>query len=145
MHKRAPYLLATSLITLALATPLQAKPDNHPGQGNNKGGGHGQHDNDRYEHHDRDDHIDIDDRLIRSIFRDNREYVSRGDSLPPGIRKNLARGKPLPPGIAKQVDPRLSRQLPHYDGYDWRQAGEDAILVSVTTGIIEAIINDAFD
>ncbi len=143
MHKRAPYLLATSLITLALATPLQAKPDNHPGQGNNKGGGH--HQDDRYEERGRDDRIDINDQLVRSIFRDNRQYVDSRDSLPPGIRKNLARGKPLPPGIAKQIDPRLSRHLPHYDGYDWRQAGEDAILVSVTTGIIEAIINDAFD
>lgn len=143
MNKRLPYLLTASVIAIALATPLQAKPDNHPGQGNNKGGGH--HQEERHEQRERDARIDINDQLVRSIFRDNHQYVDSHDSLPPGIRKNLARGKPLPPGIAKQIDPRLSRQLPHYDGYDWRQAGEDAILVSVTTGIIEAIINDAFD
>ncbi|SDR69920.1 regulator RcnB of Ni and Co efflux [Halopseudomonas sabulinigri] len=143
MNKRLPYLLTASVIAIALATPLQAKPDNHPGQGNNKGGGH--HQEERHEQRERDARIDINDQLVRSIFRDNHQYVDSRDSLPPGIRKNLARGKPLPPGIAKQIDPRLSRQLPHYDGYDWRQAGEDAILVSVTTGIIEAIINDAFD
>ncbi|MEH6492942.1 anti-virulence regulator CigR family protein [Halopseudomonas sp.] len=143
MHKCIPYVLATSLLTAILATPLQAKPENHPGQGNHKGGGH--HQDDHYDDRGRADHIDINEQLVRSIFRDNREYVGSRDSLPPGIRKNLARGKPLPPGIAKQIDPRLSRNLPHYEGYDWRQAGEDAILVSVTTGIIEAIINDAFD
>jgi hypothetical protein len=65
--------------------------------------------------------------------------------LPPGIQKNLARGKPLPPGIAKKLDGRLLGQLPHYDGYEWMQAGADLILVAVATGIIYEVLNGAFD
>lgn len=141
MRSSKALLFATSLITLALATPLQAKPDNHSNQGHNK-------DRDRHQdtqHDQHDDYIDLDTQLIRSVFRDHQEYIDNRNSLPPGIRKNLARGKPIPPGIAKQIDPRLNQRLPHYDGYDWRQAGEDAVLISVTTGIIEAIISNAFD
>ena len=71
--------------------------------------------------------------------------MTRGRSLPPGIRKNLARGKPLPPGIARQLDPRLTHRLPHYDGYEWRQVDRNVVLADVTTGIIESIIYDVLD
>ena len=66
-------------------------------------------------------------------------------SLPPGIAKNLARGKPLPPGIAKKLDGRLLGRLPHYDGYEWQQAGTDLILVAIATGIIYEVLNGALD
>ena len=29
----------------------------------------------------------------------------------------------LPPGIAKNFDSRVSSQLPHYEGYEWKQIG----------------------
>jgi hypothetical protein len=74
-----------------------------------------------------------------------RDYWSPGPALPPGIQKNLARGKPLPPGIAKKLDGRLLGRLPHYDGYEWRQAGTDLILVAIATGIIYEVLNGAFD
>lgn len=61
------------------------------------------------------------------------------------VFKNLARGKPLPPGIAKKLDGRLLGRLPHYDGYEWRQAGTDLILVAIATGIIYEVLNGAFD
>ena len=73
------------------------------------------------------------------------DYWSPGPALPPGIQKNLARGKPLPPGIAKKLDGRLLGRLPHYDGYEWRQAGTDLILVAIATGIIYEVLNGAFD
>ena len=66
-------------------------------------------------------------------------------ALPPGIQKNLARGKPLPPGIAKKLDGRLVGRLPHYDGYEWQQAGTDLILVALATGLIYEVLNGAFD
>lgn len=84
--------------------------------------------------------VTIEEAVVRSIFRDQRSYVEPAQPLPPGIRKNLARGKPLPPGIAKRFDGRLESRLPQYPGYDWRQVGTDAILVSATTGIIETIL-----
>jgi len=87
----------------------------------------------------------VEEDVIRRIFRDNRDLVTRGSNLPPGIRKNLARGKPLPPGIARQLDPRLADRLPHYDGYEWRQIDRDVVLADVTTGVIESIIYDVLD
>jgi hypothetical protein len=61
------------------------------------------------------------------------------------IQQNLARGKPLPPGIAKTLDARLLDQLPHSDGYEWMQAGEDLILVTVAPGEIHELLKGAFD
>ncbi|CAI1503780.1 anti-virulence regulator CigR family protein [Serratia ficaria] len=67
-------------------------------------------------------------------------------SLPPGIAKNLARGKPLPPGIAKKMVPSsMLRDLPHYPGYEWRIAGDDLVLVALSTAIVASVINGVFD
>ena len=145
-------LFVASLLAIAFATPAHAKQDDrgngngnshHAQQGNDRGQGANRH-NDRNQGSDHDSRPSerIQEDVIRSIFRDNRELVQRGDSLPPGIRKNLARGKPLPPGIAKQLDPRLVNHLPHYDGYEWRQIDGDVVLAEITTGIIESIIYD---
>ncbi|WP_245888774.1 anti-virulence regulator CigR family protein [Halomonas denitrificans] len=141
-------------------------------RGNPGQGGHGQrgkgpsgederyrqarHDDDRYRDraHDRDfdrDHDDwrdrrlrIDEDDIRDIFHRRRDYLhyDERDRLPPGIRMNLERGKPLPPGIAKNFDPRLRRELPHYEGYEWRRVGADAVLVDITNDIIHEVIHD---
>ncbi|SDM94126.1 hypothetical protein SAMN05192555_13011 [Franzmannia pantelleriensis] len=82
----------------------------------------------------------LEERVIRRIFEDNRSYVSRDADLPPGIRQNLERGKPLPPGIAKRFDDRLYGQLPRYEGYEWRQAGPDAILVDIANEVVYEIL-----
>lgn len=67
-------------------------------------------------------------------------------SLPPGIRKNLARGKPLPPGIAKKIAPGpLLGRLPRYDGYEWRVAGTDLVLIAIGTAVVADILYDVFD
>lgn len=67
-------------------------------------------------------------------------------SLPPGIAKNLARGKPLPPGIAKKVVPySMLRELPQYPGYEWRIAGDDLVLVALSTAIVASVINGVFN
>ncbi|WFM73041.1 anti-virulence regulator CigR family protein [Halomonas sp. CKK8] len=86
----------------------------------------------------------IDEREIREIFRSRREYLHRDDrdSLPPGIRMNLERGKPLPPGIARNFDERVRRDLPDYEGYEWRRVGTDAVLVDLTNDIIHEVIHD---
>jgi Ni/Co efflux regulator RcnB len=86
--------------------------------------------------------VNFEEAIIRAIFRDQQRYIEPTASLPPGIRKNLARGKPLPPGIAKRFDGRVRSSLPDYPGYDWRQVGTDAVLIDVTTGVIEAIIDN---
>ena len=66
--------------------------------------------------------------------------------LPPGIRKNLERGKPMPPGIAKTRMPgSFIHQLPHHDGYEWRQAGSDLLLVAIGTLIIVDVLERVFD
>lgn len=86
----------------------------------------------------------VDEREVREIFRSRREYLRYDDrdSLPPGIRMNLERGKPLPPGIARNFDERVRRDLPYYEGYEWRRVGTDAVLVDLTDDIIHEVIHD---
>jgi len=87
----------------------------------------------------------IDIGRVRVVLGEHRDLIGPASSLPPGIRKNLARGKPLPPGIAKRFDSRLLGQLPHYDGYEWRQVGTDVVLVALASGLIYEIIENALD
>lgn len=82
---------------------------------------------------------------VRVILGDNRDLIGPASSLPPGIAKNLARGKPLPPGIAKKFDNRLIGKLPRYDGYEWRQAGTDVVLVTLATGLIYEVLRNVLD
>jgi len=115
-------------------------PGNGKGQGHGKGQGqHGQGHGSAY------GGPSINRGDVLGILDGHRNYWSAGAALPPGIQKNLARGKPLPPGIAKKLDGRLLGQLPHYDGYEWMQAGADLILVAVATGIIYEVLNGALD
>ena len=75
------------------------------------------------------------------------EYgINRAKPLPPGIRKNLARGKPLPPGIQKTRMPQgFVDALPRHEGYEWRQAGVDLVLVASGSLVITDILEDVFD
>lgn len=89
----------------------------------------------------------IDEREIRRLLIERRDWVEidrSRESLPPGVRMNLERGKPLPPGIAKQLDERILRDLPRYDGYEWRRVGPDVVLVDVANAIIYEILRDIF-
>ncbi|MDU3293704.1 MAG: RcnB family protein, partial [Pseudomonas aeruginosa] len=42
-------------------------------------------------------------------------------------------------------DGRLLGRLPHYDGYEWMQAGTDLLLVAVATGLIYEVLDNALD
>jgi hypothetical protein len=65
--------------------------------------------------------------------------------LPPGMRNRLAQGKPLPPGIARRaVPPSLLAGLPVYPGYEYAMVGTSLVLMAVGTGIVSAILSDAF-
>ncbi len=89
--------------------------------------------------------ISIEEAVIRAIFRGEPQLAHSSRDLPPGIRKNLARGKPIPPGLAKRFHPQLEARLPQYPGYEWRQLGRDAVLVAITTGVVEAVLSNIFD
>lgn len=153
MFKTRSLLVAVTCLALAAGSvTAQADPGNGKGQGNGKGNpqggqGHGNQGNkgkgssaDDWRHG-----PSIDRGGVLGVLGDYRNYWSPGPSLPPGIQKNLARGKPLPPGIAKKLDGRLLGRLPHYDGYEWQQAGTDLILVAIASGIIYEVLNGAFD
>ncbi|MBB3140661.1 anti-virulence regulator CigR family protein [Halomonas organivorans] len=90
------------------------------------------------------DDLDLEEALIRDIFHRHRDDYAHEehDAIPPGIRQNLARGKPMPPGIGKRLDDGIRRDLPHYDGYEWRRVGADAVLVEITNDIIHSVIHD---
>lgn len=138
-------LTGTVLLMGSVATV--ADPGNGKGQGHAKGNAQGGQD-----HKGKGSDVDdwrrgpsIDRGSILGVVGGYRDYWSPAPSLPPGIQKNLARGKPMPPGIAKKLDGRLLGRLPHYDGYEWRQAGTDLILVAIASGLIYEVLNGAFD
>lgn len=151
-----------SVIALALIASLSlssAPSMANPGNGNGNGGGHG---NSGGNHGNSGDDGPANKGSKAKTGRDNLvsvnvtydrirplavNYGLTGyQSLPPGIAKNLARGKPLPPGIAKKAVPAsLLEQLPSYPGYEWRIAGNDLVLIALSTAIVASVINGVFD
>lgn len=147
---KMPKRLIASLGVLMLsATPLlQANADQHddhdhggPQQGqydnhgnNNRGDDHrGQQDNHRGGPPPRDFGP------VRQTIRDNHNYFVRGAPPPPGI--HLERGRPLPRGYyGERLDNRALNRLPYYQGYEWRRAGGDIVLIAVGTGIVYEIL-----
>ncbi|SDK08526.1 anti-virulence regulator CigR family protein [Pseudomonas indica] len=87
----------------------------------------------------------IDIGRVRIVLGENRNLIGPTTALPPGVSKNLERGKPLPPGIAKNFDGRVQSQLPHYDGYEWKQVGRDVVLVAIATGIVYEVLRNVLD
>lgn len=76
----------------------------------------------------------------------SRYQVTAGKPVPPGIKKNLARGKPMPPGIQKTRMPQsFIDELPRHEGYEWRQAGGDLVLVASGSLVISDILEGVFD
>jgi Ni/Co efflux regulator RcnB len=134
-------LLSSSLLLADPGNSKSNKGNDHSGKGNSSQNAK----NANYNNHADDDfqqHYNNDVERISRIFSENSGHYGQIDTLPPGIRKNLARGKPLPPGIAKKMDPDFARQLPNYQGYEWRQVGSDAALVNITTGIVRELMRD---
>lgn len=82
---------------------------------------------------------------IHRIFEQHKGQHPAYQDLPPGIRKNLQRGKPLPPGIAKKFDADMSRQLPHYPGYEWQRAGTDAVLINTTNLLVQEVMKGVLE
>ncbi|RON89135.1 hypothetical protein BK672_26405 [Pseudomonas fluorescens] len=155
MIKSRTWIATISSLALVFSSAMAlADPGNGKGQGNGKGNsqnvqGHGNQKGNSNKGNnaggDWNDGPSINRGNVLGIVGGYRDYWSPGPSLPPGIQKNLARGKPLPPGIAKKLDGRLLGHLPHYDGYEWQQAGTDLILVALATGLIYEVLNGAFD
>ncbi|OCW22788.1 anti-virulence regulator CigR family protein [Pseudomonas sp. S3E12] len=139
--------VALSLVLFAAGGMALADPGNGKGQGNDKGNGHGGqgHDKPKGKGAASSRGPSVDRGSVLNVLGGYRDYWSPAPALPPGIQKNLARGKPLPPGIAKKLDGRLLGRLPHYEGYEWQQAGTDLILVAIATGIIYEVLNGALD
>ena len=76
----------------------------------------------------------------------SRHGITGSKPLPPGIKKNLARGKPMPPGIQKTRMPEsFVYDLPKHDGYEWRQAGVDLVLVISGSLVISDVLEGVFD
>lgn len=149
MQKKRPLILGVVSLALLLSTSLlQADPGNGKGNSQNDKGKSSQSKEQKKSSSsqsnggDFQQDYDNDVERILRIFTDNQGQYGQVEALPPGIRKNLARGKPLPPGIAKKMNPDFARQLPNYQGYEWRQVGSDAALVDITTGIVREVMRD---
>ncbi|CAI0724368.1 anti-virulence regulator CigR family protein [Serratia proteamaculans] len=157
MSKRRTTLTVLALIVslgLSSAPALADKGGNGNGNSGNHGnsGNNGNHGNNG-KHGNKAKGNDGDQGLVSvSISRDRARSLARNygltgyGSLPPGIAKNLARGKPLPPGIAKKMVPSsMLRDLPYYPGYEWRIAGDDLVLVALSTALVASVINGVFN
>ena len=161
MSKRRTTLTVLALIVslgLSSAPALADKGGNGNGNGNGNSGNHGNSGNNgnhgnNGKHGNKAKGNDGDQGLVSvSISRDRARSLARNygltgyGSLPPGIAKNLARGKPLPPGIAKKMVPSsMLRDLPYYPGYEWRIAGDDLVLVALSTALVASVINGVFN
>lgn len=155
MPRSRSFITAMTCLALALGTATTfADPGNGKGQGNGQGNPqNGQAHGSQQGHGNKGKNVggdwdhgpSVNHSNVLGIVSGYRDYWSSGPALPPGIQKNLSRGKPLPPGIAKKLDGRLVGRLPHYDGYEWQQAGTDLILVALATGIIFEVFNGAFN
>lgn len=152
MNKRRTTLTVLALIASLGLSSAPALADKG-GNGNGNGNGHGNNGNhDNKGNKDKGDYRNDDNLVSVSLARDRARSLAHNygltgySSLPPGIAKNLARGKPLPPGIAKKVVPySMLRELPQYPGYEWRIAGDDLVLVALSTAIVAFVINGVFD
>jgi len=111
--------------------PQQGQYDNH---GNSHGGDHrGQQDNHRGGPPPRDFGP------VRQTIHDHHEYFVRGAPPPSGV--HLERGRPLPHGYyGERLDNRALSRLPYYQGYEWRRAGGDIVLIAVGTGIVYEVL-----
>lgn len=157
MFKQRLSVIALALIaSLSLSSaPSIANPGNGNGNGGghgNSGGNHGNSGGDRPANKGSKAKTGSDNLVSVNVTYDRIRplainYGLTGyQSLPPGIAKNLARGKPLPPGIAKKAVPAsLLGQLPSYPGYEWRIAGNDLVLIALSTAIVASVINGVFD
>ena len=79
-------------------------------------------------------------RSVRVQIHANRHHIGYGPALPPHV--HIVRGKPLPPGWGRRLNAHQHRHVPHYQGYEWRRAGGDLVLVALTTGIVHEILHD---
>lgn len=165
---RTAVVMFTGLALVAGSSALLAEPKDRYPQHESQGG-HGRHDGGppgrqwhderrmqsgehaerRARDYHRDDrrsgYVHIDSDRVRVVIGDNRDYWRPGPGLPPGIRKNLQRGKPLPPGIDRHwLDRHLERQLPYYEGHEWVRTGNDLLLISISTGLINVVLYDIF-
>jgi len=76
---------------------------------------------------------------VRQSFQQHRDIIGRGHPLPPNVHYVV--GRPLPHGYGARLDSRSLQYLPHYDGYEWRRMGTDAVLIAVGTGIVYTILD----
>jgi len=80
---------------------------------------------------------------LRRQINQSRYNIGRGPALPPHV--HLVVGRPIPHGWGHPLSASHVRHLPHYAGYEWRRAGNDLILVAVTTGLIYAIVDNVLN
>lgn len=147
---RISHLLLVVIGFSVISVSSYADPANGNGRGQNKG--YQEDKPNKWHNKSQNNHFDNETLLSISLsYNEARAIALDGgftgySSLPPGIAKNLVRGKPLPPGIAKKMVPeKMLSQLPYYPGYEWRIAGNDLVLITLSTAIVISIINNVFD
>ncbi|MGR6738203.1 anti-virulence regulator CigR family protein [Pseudomonas chlororaphis] len=81
---------------------------------------------------------------VKTLLQASKRDWSPTAALPADVRQNLRRGRTLPAQQSRRLNPRLLRQLPRYDGYQWWRAGSDLLLVRTSNQMIFDVLADAF-
>ncbi|MGN7740107.1 anti-virulence regulator CigR family protein [Pseudomonas sp. 22526] len=81
---------------------------------------------------------------VKTLLQASKRDWSTAAALPADARQNLRRGRTLPKQQSRPLNPRLVRQLPCYDGYQWWRAGSDLLLVRTSNQMIFDVLVDAF-
>ncbi|WP_288399751.1 anti-virulence regulator CigR family protein [uncultured Serratia sp.] len=143
MSKRRTTLTVLALIAslgLSSAPALADKGGNGNGHGNS--GNHGNNGN----HGNKGNKDPYDSGVYRNDDNLITVNLSRDRARSLAHNYGLTGYRSLPPGIAKKMVPRsMLRELPQYPGYEWRIAGDDLVLVALSTAIVASVINGVFD
>lgn len=81
--------------------------------------------------------------VIRHDVYQHRHHIKRGPTLPRHV--HVVRGKPLPHHYGRVLAYEHHHYLPYYEGYEWRSAGRDLILVAAATGIVYTILDNVLN
>ncbi|AKA23843.1 hypothetical protein [Pseudomonas chlororaphis] len=81
---------------------------------------------------------------VKTLLQDSKRDWRPAAALAPDLRQGIRRGRTLPAQQSRPLSPRLLRQLPRYEGYQWWRAGSDLLLVRTSNQMIFDVVVDAF-
>jgi Ni/Co efflux regulator RcnB len=141
-------LVSAALAASLLATPLIAAPASAAPRHDDRGRAEQRYDDRGRGDQRRDDRGRSDQRSDqRSDYRNNGQYRS-AQAYRPGQVRHWQRGERFDSRYSRNYrqirDPRAYRLYDAPRGYSWVQSDNDAVLIAIASGLIGAVIGNAF-